>query len=169
MIAFKISDIPMGKSGQQMAFDPEDIALGDLDFSGGELLLDFERLATSIKVDFQVEGVARLICDRSLDPFDFPISRSYTVIFREDHREDEEDEFVADRKLDLNRNRLDITEEVRQTILLEVPIKKLHPRFLDEEGNPTDFEMDTNSDEEETDAEPDNRWDALKKLQNPDN
>lgn len=169
MIAFKISDIPMGRSSQRMAFDAAEIGLEGLDFSEGGLEFDFERLATSIKVDFQVEGVARLICDRSLDPFDFPISRPYTVFFREDHREDEEDEFVAERKLDLNRNRIDLTEEVRQTILLEIPIKKLHPRFLDEEGNPTDFEVSLGSEEEEDATEPDNRWDALKKLQNPDN
>ncbi len=36
MIAFKISDIPMGRSSQQMAFDAAEIGLEGLDFSEGE-------------------------------------------------------------------------------------------------------------------------------------
>jgi len=167
MISFKISDIPMGKSTQDIQFSADDISLTAHPFEDGQLECDFERLPASIKVDFYVEGIAKLTCDRSLDIFDYPISKSYTVLFSVEHIADEEDEFTAARKLDLNKNRLDLSNEVRETIELEIPIKKLHPRFLDEDGNPTQFDIQFGEDTESD--EPDSRWDALKKLQQPDN
>lgn len=165
MITFKISDIAMGKSEREINFSSEDVAIEEVPFEEGYLELDFERLHDSIKVIFFVGGIARLTCDRSLEVFDYPISRSYTVLFRVDQVVDVEDEFTAARKLDLNKNKLDLTEMVRETILLEVPIKKLHPRFLDEDGNPTQFEIDYGGDEQL--GGEDSRWDALKKIQQP--
>ena len=165
MITFKISDIPMGKSEREMDFSSEDIALVEVPFKEGYLELDIERLHDSVKVDFFVEGTACLTCDRSLEVFDYPISRSYTVLFRVEHNEDEEDEFTAARKLDLNKNKIDLSDMVRETILLDSPIKKLHPRFLDEDGNATKFEIDFGGDDlPEGD---DSRWEALKKIQQP--
>lgn len=165
MITFKVSDIPMGRSEQEMEFSGEDVSLEEVPFVDGYLELDFERFHDSIKVDFWIEGVARLTCDRSLEVFDYPISRSYSVLFRVEHAEDEEDEFTAARKLDLNKNKIDLSDLVRETILLDIPIKKLHPRYLDEEGNPTQFEVDFGGDEKPD--EEDSRWDALKKFQQP--
>jgi len=165
MITFKISDIPMGKSEREINFSSDDVSLEEIPFEEGYLELDFERLHDSVKVNFLVEGIARLTCDRSLEVFDYPISRLYSVFFRVDHAEDEEDEFTAARKLDLNRNKIDLTEVVRETILLEIPIKKLHPKFLDEDGNPTQFEIDFAGDKQPEGE--DSRWDALKKIQQP--
>ncbi len=165
MFTFKISDIPMGKSESEIEFSGEDVGLEEVPFNEGYLELDIERFHDSVKVDFLVEGKAVLVCDRSLEVFDYPISRSYSVLFRAEHTADEEDEFTAARKLDLNKNKIDITDVVRETILLEIPIKKLHPRFLDEDGNPTTFEIDFGGDDQpDTD---DSRWDALKKIQQP--
>lgn len=155
----------MGKSEREINFSSEDVAIEEVPFEEGYLELDFERLHDSIKVIFFVGGIARLTCDRSLEVFDYPISRSYTVLFRVDQVVDVEDEFTATRKLDLNKNKLDLTEMVRETVLLEVPIKKLHPRFLDEDGNPTQFEIDYRGDEQL--GGEDSRWDALKKIQQP--
>jgi uncharacterized metal-binding protein YceD (DUF177 family) len=164
MITFKISDIPMGKSSQEITFSADDISLDALPFVEGFLEMDFERLHASIKVDFLVEGSAQLICDRSLESFEFPISKSYSVIFRVEHDGDEEDEFTASRKLDLNKNLIDLSDLIRETIMLEIPIKKLHPRFFDEDGNPTQYEANFGAVEH---AEDDSRWEALKKLNQP--
>ncbi len=164
MITFKISDIPMGKSTQEIHFSADDISLDTLPFEQGYLEIDFERMHASIKVDFLVEGSAQLICDRSLETFEFPISKSYSVIFRVEHDQDEEDERTASRKLDLNKNLIDLSDIVRETIMLEVPIKKLHPRYFDEEGNPTQYEVQFG---DEKNTEEDSRWEALKKLNQP--
>jgi uncharacterized metal-binding protein YceD (DUF177 family) len=164
MITFKISDIPMGKSTQEMSFSAVDISLEVFPFTQGYLEVDFERLHASIKVDFLVEGSAQIICDRSLESFEFPISRSYSVVFRVVHDHDEEDEYTASRKLDLNKNMIDLSDIIRETIMLEIPIKKLHPRYFDEDGNPTQYEVQFG---DESKAEEDSRWDALKKLNQP--
>ena len=82
-------------------------------------------------------------CDRSLDYFLKPVDADYEIVFKVDVKEETEDENGAVRRFNFSSNTLSIEEEVRDTILLQIPIKKLHPRFLDEEGNPKKFEAKT--------------------------
>jgi uncharacterized metal-binding protein YceD (DUF177 family) len=53
---------------------------------------------------------------------------------------------------------------VLDTLLVHLPVKKLHPRFLDEDGNPKEFVAESfgEADEEEDAIDP--RWEALKDL-----
>jgi uncharacterized metal-binding protein YceD (DUF177 family) len=102
----------------------------------------------------------------------FPVAENYEVVFKVDVREETEDEKSAVRRFDFDSNMISIREEVRDTILLSLPRKKLHPRFLDEDGNPTDFETKSfgpdksGSDEQEDDELADPRWKKLKQLKN---
>ncbi len=51
------------------------------------------------------------------------------------------------------------------SILLNLPVKKLHPRFLDDDGNPKEFvnqKFGEHTEEDETSIDP--RWEALKEL-----
>jgi len=165
MISFKISDLPMGKSSHRMSVDSDDLQLEEIPFKEGILVIDIERMVASIKVDFYITGNAQLVCDRSLDVFDYPIDSSYSVLFRADQQEDVEDEYLTIKKLDFNKNKIDLTSEIRETILLEIPIKKLHPRYFDEDGNPIPYQVDVGG--SETNAETDARWDVLKHIKNP--
>jgi uncharacterized protein len=56
---------------------------------------------------------------------------------------------------------MSITDELRDSILLEIPIKKLHPRFYDEHGEPLPFTKQFGTSDV---PEEDPRWDALKNL-----
>lgn len=165
MISFKISDLPMGKSSYRRSVDADDLQLVGIPFKEGILVMDIERMVASIKVDFNVTGQAQLVCDRSLDIFDYPIDAAYSVLFRPDQQQDVEDEHLTIKKLDLNKNKIDVTNEIRETILLEIPIKKLHPRYFDEDGNPIPYQVDFGG--SETNDESDARWDILKHIKNP--
>jgi uncharacterized metal-binding protein YceD (DUF177 family) len=165
MISLKISDLPMGKSTYRRSVDAEDLQLEGIPLKEGVLVIDIERMVASIKVDFNITGYAQLVCDRSLDIFDYPIDASYAVLFRPDQQQDVEDEYLTVKKLDLNKNKIDVTNEIRETILLEIPIKKLHPRYFDEEGNPIPYQVDFGGSETITDS--DARWDILKHIKNP--
>jgi uncharacterized metal-binding protein YceD (DUF177 family) len=162
MIEFKLNEIPDGKSTLELELEPDRVDLEDYEFRGGRLEVHFDKSHDAVKVDFNIKTKITLICDRSLEPFDYAIDRDYEVVFKDDDNVRKiEDENCTIRPLNIHENKIDIEKEVRDTILLSIPIKKLHPKFLDENGNPTDFQK-FYAGEGFTDP----RWDALKSLKN---
>jgi uncharacterized metal-binding protein YceD (DUF177 family) len=119
-------------------------------------------------VNFQVESGVELECDRSLETYIQPIETDYEVVFKVDVKEEKEDENGAVRRFNFSSNSLSIEDEVRDTIFLQIPIKKLHPKFLDDDGNPKDFETKSfgETDEDEDNELADPRWQKLKELKN---
>jgi len=60
---------------------------------------------------------------------------------------------------------IDLEQDVRDTILLNLPTKKLHPRYLDEDGNPKEVLNEQFGDIPDEDEETiDPRWEKLKDL-----
>ena len=172
MLEFRIVEIPEEHSTRVETLDAGALDLGDHEFQGGVLSLEFYRTLHFIKVQFEIETEVELICDRSLDPYMYPVNENYEVVFKVDVHEETEDEKSAVRRFDFDSNTISIREEVRDTILLSLPTKKLHPRFLDEEGNPTEFQTKSfgpasPEDSEQEDEElADPRWRKLKQLKN---
>jgi uncharacterized metal-binding protein YceD (DUF177 family) len=146
----------------------EDLDLSPYTFRGGEIEMDFYRTLHFIRVNFHVGADVELVCDRSLEPYIQPIDADYEVLFKVDVQEEKEDENGAVRRFDFSTNTLSIEDEVRDTIFLNIPIKKLHPEFLDEEGIPKEFETKSfgNIPEDEDTEAVDPRWEKLKKLKN---
>lgn len=159
MIEFKINEIPDGKSSRTIDVDIKSLDLASLDARQIQLSVEFTRNEHSIYVKFGVETLAMLQCDRSLDWFEKRLTNEYQVIFKVDLSKEEEGLHETARRLDYTSNQLDITQEVRDTILLSVPVKKLHPRFYDEHGNETEFHQTFPEGE---DIDP--RWEKLKEI-----
>ena len=165
MLKFKIFEIPEGQSKRTVRLGSDDLELGDIPFRGGEVSLNFYRTPQFIRVQFHLEGAVELICDRSLDSFEYPVVRDYEVLFKAENVEESVDELGAIRNFDLNSRQIDLEQDVRDTLLLELPVKKLHPRFLDEDGNPKEFVSQQFGDApKEEDEAIDPRWEALKEL-----
>lgn len=158
---FKISDIPEGKSVRTIELGPGELEMEYRQAGNINVDVHFDRRPGSILVDFHTRVVLILRCDRSLDDFEHEIACSYKVLFRQNDVVDEDDEKMATRLLDVSGNKLSITDELRDSILLEIPVKKLHPRFYDEHGEPIPFEEKFGASGE---PEQDPRWDALKVL-----
>lgn len=168
-LEFNIVEIPDGESRQTVDLSDEDLDMDPYEFKGASLDLLFYRTLHFIRVNFHVDSELELVCDRSLEPYIQPIIADYEVVFKVDVQEETEDENGAVRRFDFSSNTLSIEDEVRDTILLNVPIKKLHPKFLDEDGNPKDFETKSFGDvpdEEDESEKIDPRWEKLKKLKN---
>lgn len=159
MIEFKVNEIPDGKSEQVLSIDPKEVNIGDTQLNGIQLKVRFDKSPEAIRLYFNVIANVTLICDRSLEPFEYIIDRNYDIVFKEGEAEEIEDEHSAIRSLNSHENKIRIDNEVRDTILLGIPIKKLHPKFLDENGNPTDFQK-VYADKEYIDP----RWEKLKSL-----
>ncbi|GAB4238905.1 MAG: DUF177 domain-containing protein [Ekhidna sp.] len=114
-----------------------------------------------ITLDYHIQGTIELECDRSLEPFDYPIDIKREVIYKygDEEKELSEDVFVILK----GAQELNVAPFLYEFIHLEIPMKKLHPRFENDE--PTDEMIYVSREEESAEkGAVDPRWEALKKL-----
>lgn len=164
-LTFNIVEIPEGESRRNELLEPGDLDLSPYVFTGGAIDIHFNRQLHFIEVNYEVHGGVELTCDRSLKSFEYPIDTTYSVIFKTGVERETEDEDGAVRAFNISNNTFSIENEVRDSILLRIPIKKIHPDFRDEEGNVEAFEEKSfgKPPEDEQDAI-DPRWEKLKEL-----
>lgn len=166
MFKFKIFEIPEGKSERKVQLGNDDLDLGEVSLQSGTIDIDFYRTAHFIQVQLALNIEVVLICDRSLDEYSHKVQTEYQVLFKQEHVEESIDQQTAIRNIDHASKQINIEQDVLDTILVNVPAKKLHPRFLDEHGNPKETfsktfgESSTENDEDYIDP----RWEALKAL-----
>lgn len=169
MFTFKIFEIPEGKSEKKLNLSSADLDLDDISFKGGEIDLEFDRSSHFILVKLAIDVLVELTCDRSLDNFDFEVKEDYQVLFKHEQVEESIDENGAVRNIDHISKQISIKQDVLDTVLVSLPAKKLHPRFLDENGEPKELlnEKFGDAPSNEEDGESiDPRWEALKELKN---
>lgn len=114
--------------------------------------------ARRILVSLDVHATAILECDRTLEPFDHEIEGSYELLFEPpEFIEADDDAYNEVRPLDPTDQEIDVTDVVRDTIVLAVPARHVAPG-AEEQEIPTEF--GTPEDEDAIDP----RWAALNKL-----
>jgi uncharacterized metal-binding protein YceD (DUF177 family) len=153
-----------------------DFTLGDAFFTeygadqvaGGELVaaVALDKKETFIEAHFRIQGQVGLVCDRSLEPFDLALDINKRIVFKYGEEETElSDEIIVIRH---DRTFLDVGQYFYEFIVLEIPMKKLHPKFRDAEaGDDNDGKLIYTSpaDPESGDDDViDPRWEQLKKL-----
>ncbi len=164
-LIFDLQEIPDGKSERTVSLAEGDLELDDeISLKKGDVHINFLRTNHFVEVDFTVDVDTELICDRSLKPFTKHLNGSYHVLFEPDDIEDTETDKGAVRQIPAEDLVLDIEKEVRDTIMLEIPVRKIHPDYFDSEGNPEDFETQHFGPEPDDEEMVDPRWAELKKL-----
>lgn len=84
-----------------------------------------------IQLLYHIVGSVELTCDRSLDTFDFPVDITQKMILKfSDHTEEITDELML---IDRNTQYINVAQDIYEFIGLQIPMKKLHPRFQVEE------------------------------------
>ena len=118
---------------------------------------------TFIEGVFTVSGMARLVCDRSLETFDYPLQSKHKIVFKYGTEEMEmTDEIVI---IPHDKVSLDLGQYLYEFIGLALPMKRIHPKYQQEDDHNDDVEgkvIYTSS--TETDIVVDPRWEKLKKL-----
>ncbi len=165
MFKFKIFEIPEGKSERTLQLNTGDLDLGEISLKSGTIEIEFNRSLHFILTKLKFDIIVELTCDRSLDNFDYEVIQGYEILFKEEKVEESADENGAIRNFDHASKQIDIEQDVLDTLLVSLPAKKLHPRFLDENGTPKEFlnKQFGEADEEEGETI-DPRWEALKDL-----
>jgi uncharacterized protein len=171
--AFSVNIIGLSNKVHQFTFEFGDeffAAYGSGLISKGHFKADVElnKQETLIEATFNVTGKASLICDRSLDPFDYPVKFKKKIVFKYGDADQE----LSDEIVMIHRDSatLELGQYIYEFIALEIPIKKLHPRYQEEaevddnsEGKIIYSSSNANSDPESGD-DIDPRWEKLKKL-----
>jgi uncharacterized metal-binding protein YceD (DUF177 family) len=135
----------------------------------GQLKVLFHMLKsdTMLQTTFVIDGKVELICDRSGEYFDYSIHTEPKLIFKfgDEFNEINEEIVVIPR----NTQKLNVAQYIYEYISLEIPIKKLYPRFETPEHTDEDgfvvystATADENNNKQSEDIDP--RWAKLKNL-----
>ncbi len=109
-----------------------------------------------IVVSLRVSSTATLECDRTLQLFKKELSGSYSMLFAPSNEpEREEDQFEDVRPLDPWDREIDVTEAIRDTLLLSIPARCIAP-------GAEDIEIQTSYGASDRGIDP--RWEALARL-----
>jgi uncharacterized protein len=151
---FQLDDSFFGRYGTEI------VSSGRLD-----AIVVLEKHETFIEADFSIKGHVRLTCDRSLEAFDEPLDIHKKVMFKYGETPGElSDEIVI---ISRDATSLELGQPMYEFIALAMPIKKLHPKFRNEEAEGEGEEgriVYSASTEKGKNGDVDPRWDALKKL-----
>ena len=142
-------------------FDSELVRKGKL-----KAFVTLQKSDSMIQINFTIKGEIELTCDRSLDLFDYPLEAKRGMIYKygDEEKELSEDVYVILK----DTQTLNIASILFEFIGLEIPMKKLHPRFEVDEDSDEEVEMIyssiENNTEEQAEEPIDPRWAALKNL-----
>ncbi len=128
------------------------------------LILD--KSETMIRLDFHITGFVEQTCDRCLDAYEEPVDTRQTMLLKfGDHNEELSDEIEL---IERNTTTVNVARYIFEFISLSLPMKRLHPRFRDEEeGDDENGKIIYRSDPDVTEEDQsgiDPRWAALRKL-----
>lgn len=131
-----------------------------------KVAVKLDKSTTMIQVYLHIEAVLQLICDRSLEAFDYPVEMNEKLIYKfSDHSEDMGDNLYL---LDRKEPYIDLSQDIYDFIAIQVPMKKLHPRYQKENDNSTDdvflYTTETAEEVDQKEQETDPRWNILKNL-----
>ncbi len=147
------------------ALDQELIKTGNVQT---HLVLD--KSETMIRLDFHIVGTVEQTCDRSLDEYDESVDTQRSMLLKfGDHNEELSDEIEL---IERNTSTINVARYIFEFISLSLPMKRLHPRFREEDDQDDDQDVkliyssgpETNNDDADDQPEIDPRWAALRKL-----
>ena len=138
-----------------------------------------QKTDTMLSLDIEIRGVVELICDRSLEPFEYPVELEERLLVKYGEEEEELDDDLL--VITKNTQKINLAQFIYEIIGISLPMKKIHPDYL-EEDDEDDFDEDfqegklvysstqegTEEEESQENAEEeiDPRWAILKNLKN---
>ncbi len=142
-------------------------SFGYHEFNGAaiQVQVTLDKMSTMFEVHLFGKGVVNVNCDLTSEPYDQPTVASLDLVvkFGEEYN-DENDEILI---LPHGEHQLNIAQYIYEMIVLAVPRKRVHPGVLDGTLKSEALEKLKElqpKEVQESKADIDPRWDALKKL-----
>lgn len=132
----------------------------------GNVFATVDKTESLIKLTIKINGVVKLKCDRSLDDFDFPLVTNKSILFKYGEEEKEIDDEII--MITRSTQRINLAQYIYEFVGIEIPMKKLHPRYTNEtDEDELVYTDEAENEEKENAADP--RWAALEKLKGLNN
>lgn len=167
-VRISIAGFQRGSRSVHLESHARDIpALGD-EFQG-VVTMDgsLRRVGNRIYVEVTVTAPASLQCDRSLESYSDLVERHLELVYEVDadlasEQRDTDLSDVAIRGLSPDRQWIDLTEDVRQELMLGLPMKRVAPQYRDRDL--VDLFPSLNDVDEQKPSPSDDQWAALRTL-----
>ncbi len=118
---------------------------------------------TMIEAELTLSGHIGLVCDKSLEPFNFPLNHTHTIYYKYGVSFEELSEDVL--MVPYDTHTLDFSGLIYEFMLLALPVKKLHPKFATIELTDTqDFVYSTKRNQQDETPKGDECWDKLRNM-----
>ncbi len=137
----------------------EDVELDPLIFADLHVAARVDFGPRRVLVALEVSAMATLECDRTLVPYHQPVSGTFSVLFADPSMSGPESEQDDLRPLDPDARSVDITDAVRDTLLLALPLRRVAPQ-----AEEIDIPLVFGASEEPVDP----RWESLRTLKDQD-
>lgn len=126
-----------------------------------EVSLELANQERMMILSFRIDGYVEVICDRCLEPFQYPISGNERLIVKYGASYQE----LSDEVLVIPEGayEIDISKMLYEFIILMLPMRRIHPEGADGKSG-CNRDMIEKLHSKQSNHEPDPRWDALKKL-----
>lgn len=133
-MAIKINIAALTEGEQRLDIITDALELGvEKSLIHGKLLLGLELYKTNNQLDVKatINGFFNFACDRCLEIFEYPLNTTFELVFvqKSQREQDIEDDYVKPYSPFMKS--IDITNDVREFVLLAVPMKKI-PSEADE-------------------------------------
>lgn len=161
MLGIDITPLKPGLHEVELAPSPEEVELDPAVFADIAVDARVDHHEERTLVAFTARATATLECDRTAVMFEQPVEGTYAILFVLPDQfggfEDGGDDDI--RPLPPTGADLDITDAVRDTLLLALPIRRVAPGAEDE---PIPVTFGAHTDDDGSVIDP--RWEALRKL-----
>jgi len=164
MLTVDITSLSSGIHQLELSPSAEAAGLDPTTFEDVHVEAELQCHRDRILVTLLATATAELTCDRTLQLYEQPLEGHYSVLFGPPSMVGQEGEaFDEVRPFDPSDREIDLTDVVRDTLLLALPQRRIAPGAEDE---PIAREFGAPEDEEETPVDP--RWSKLRKLRDDD-
>jgi uncharacterized protein len=164
MLTVDISSLSSGIHHLEFSPSASAVELDPTSFADIQVETELQYHRDRILVKLDARATATLTCDRTLQSYEEPVEGHYSLLFGPPSMVGQEgDEFEEVRPLTPSDQEIDLTDVVRDTLLLALPQRRIAPGAEEE---PIDREFGPSGGEEEEPIDP--RWDELRKLRDDD-
>lgn len=163
MLTVTVSSLSPGIHRREFTPSATEVELDPTTFDDIEVEVELQYHRDRILVKLAASATAELTCDRTLEPYDQPVEGGYNLLFGPPKMVGQEgEEFEEVRPLTPSDQEIDLTDVVRDTLLLALPQRRVAPGAEEES---IDREFGLPEDEEEP---IDPRWSKLEQLKDDD-
>lgn len=125
-IKINIGSLKEGNQQLELVSDSRELGLDEnILKSGLNITLDLTKTTHQLDVRTKLKGELNLECDRCLDEFKKPLEANFELVFVQKSPREEviDDDYI--RSYSPHMKQVDITNDIKETVLLSIPMRKV--------------------------------------------